>query len=187
MKFDRAMTTNTHLSETIRTERLTLRRPRPSDAAAVFNYASDPDVTLHMDWTRHTDIAQSRGFLEYCQAGWADGREATWGITLGNDDRLVGVIAVRPDGHKADFGYALTRAYWGRGIATEAARAVIAEAFRLPGIVRVWATCSVENVGSRRVLEKAGLVREGILRAWCVRPQKGGAIEDSCCYSMVRR
>ena len=180
------MTRETRLPEIIRTDRLTLRRPRLSDLDAIFAYASDPDVTFHMDWSTHTNIAQSRAFLEYCDAAWADGSEATWAITLGDDDRLIGVIAVRPRGHKADFGYALVREYWGRGIATEAARAVVDEVFRLPGVMRVWATCSLENAGSRRVLEKAGLEQEGVLRAWCVRPQKGGAIEDAYSYSMVR-
>ncbi|HTE46522.1 MAG TPA: GNAT family N-acetyltransferase [Gemmatimonadaceae bacterium] len=181
------MTNETGLSESIRTERLTLRRPRATDAEAVFRYASDPDVTDHMDWARHTDISQSRAFLEYCDDEWVAGREATWAITLGESDQMVGVISVRPAGHKAAFGYALSREFWGRGIATEAARAVIAEAFRLHGIIRVWATCAVDNVRSRRVLEKAGLEREGIIRAWCARPQRGGAIEDSCFYSVIRR
>jgi ribosomal-protein-alanine N-acetyltransferase len=179
------MNLDTRLPETIRTNRLTLRRPRPSDADAVFAYASDPEVTRHMDWPTHTDIAQSRAFLDYCDAAWTDDSEAVWAITL-DDDRLAGVIAVRPSGHKADFGYALAQAYWGRGISTEAARAVVDEVFRLPRIKRIWATCSIENVGSRRVLEKAGLEREGILRNWSMRPQKGGKVEDSYCYSIVR-
>jgi ribosomal-protein-alanine N-acetyltransferase len=181
------MSNSMGLPETNRTERLTLRRPRSSDAAGVFAYASDPDVTLHMDWVMHTDMLQSRAYLDFCDAGWARGYEATWAITLGDDDRLIGVISARPRGHKADFGYALTRAHWGKGIATEASRAVIEELFRLPEIARVWATCSVDNVASRRVLEKSGLQREGILHAWCVRPQKGGVVEDSCCYAIVRR
>lgn len=175
------------LPETIRTARLVLRRPRPSDAEDVFAYASDPVVTLHMDWPTHTDIVQSRAFLEHSEAEWVHGHEALWAITLAGEDRLIGVIAVRPNGHKADFGYALARAHWGRGITTEAARAVIAETFRLPGIVRIWATCSIENIGSQRVLEKAGLEREGILRAWNARPQKGGVLEDAYCYSIIRR
>lgn len=181
-----SMIRETCLPEIIRTDRLILRRPRASDAEAVYAYAADPEVTFHMDWPTHTDIARSRVFLEYCDAAWADGSEATWAITLTDDDRMAGVIAARPRGHKADFGYALSRAYWGRGLATEAARAVINEAFRLPGMARVWATCSLENIGSRRVLEKAGLEREGVLRAWCVRPQKAGIVEDSYCYSIVR-
>lgn len=181
------MTTEHRLPERIRTDRLTLRPPRASDADDVFRYASDPEVTLHMDWPTQTDLAQSHAFLEQCAAGWRDGSEATWAITLGSDDRLVGVIGLRPGGHRADFGYALARGHWGRGIATEAARAIVEAAFSLPNVVRVWATCSIEKVGSQRVLEKAGLQREGVLRAWCVRPQKGGAIEDAYSYSIVRR
>ena len=152
----------------------------------MFAYASDPEVTLHMDWRRHTNIAHTRAFLEYCDAGWRDGSEATWAITMRGDDRMLGAIGIRPNGHKADFGYVLGRPYWGRGIATEASRAVVDAAFALPGMTRVWATCSVDNLGSARVLEKSGLEREGILRSWCVRPQQGGRAGDSYCYAVVR-
>src|ERR1700733_15164895 len=102
------MNLETPLPETIHTDRLTLRRPRPSDVDGVFAYASDPEVTLHMDWPTHTDIEQSRAFLEYCAAASSDGSESIWAITL-DDDRLIGVIAARASGHKADFGYALAR------------------------------------------------------------------------------
>ena len=177
------------LSEIIRTVRLVLRRPRASDAdAAILRLCVGPRRDpLHMDWPTHTDPAQSLVFLAYCDAAWADGSELTWAITLADNDEMIGVIGIRPDGHKADVGYALARAYWGRGIVTEAARAVVEGAFRVPGIVRVWATCSVDNIGSQRVLEKAGLEREATLRRWCVRPQKQGAIEDAYCYSAIRR
>lgn len=180
------MTSATGLPDLLHTERLVLRRPRATDAEAVFAYASDPDVTLHMDWPRHTDIAHARAFLEYCDAGWNDGSEATWAITIRGNDEMIGAIGIRPHGHKADFGYVLSRAHWGRGIATEASLTVIDSAFSLSGMSRVWATCSVENERSARVLEKAGLTREGILRNWYVRPQKGGRVEDSYCYAIVR-
>jgi ribosomal-protein-alanine N-acetyltransferase len=176
----------TGLPHLLETKRLVLRRPRAEDADAVFAYASDPDVTLHMDWTRHTTVAHSRAYLEYCDAVWRDGSEATWAITLRGDDRMLGAIGIRPGGHKADFGYVLARASWGQGFATEASRAVIDAAFALPGMSRIWATCSVDNARSARVLEKAGLAREGILKNWCVRPQKGGRVEDSYCYAVVR-
>jgi [ribosomal protein S5]-alanine N-acetyltransferase len=174
------------LPELIHTDRLVLRRPRTSDVDAVFEYASDFEVSLHMDWARHTDIAQSHAFIDYCDASWGDGSDATWAITLRGDDRMVGAVGVRLEGHKADLGYVLSHAHWGRGIATEASRAVIDAAFALPGISRVWATCSVTNARSARVLEKAGLEREGILRNWCVRPQNDGRVQDAYCYAIVR-
>jgi RimJ/RimL family protein N-acetyltransferase len=180
------MTSATDLPELLRTERLALRRPRATDAEAVFAYASDPDVTLHMDWARHTDIAQSRAFLDYCDEGWRTGSEATWAITLAGADRMIGAVGIRPRRHKADFGYVLAREHWGQGIATEASLAVIAAAFALAGMSRVWATCSVGNERSARVLEKAGLEREGILRNWCLRPQQGGRVEDAYCYAIAK-
>ncbi|WP_193614330.1 GNAT family N-acetyltransferase [Nocardioides lijunqiniae] len=57
----------------------------------------------------------------------------------------------------AELGYRLRRTAWGRGYATEGARALVAHAFGTVGLDRVWATTMVANDGSRRVLEKAGL------------------------------
>jgi [ribosomal protein S5]-alanine N-acetyltransferase len=152
----------------------------------VFAYASDPQVTLHMDWPTHPDIAQTREFLAARISGSDNSDEVGWAVTLRSDGAMIGAIGIRPHGHKADFGYVMARRYWGQGFATEAARAVIAEAFKIPEIQRVWATCSIENQASRRVLEKAGLELEGILHAWNVRPQKGGIAEDAYCYAIVR-
>jgi [ribosomal protein S5]-alanine N-acetyltransferase len=62
-----------------------------------------------------------------------------------------------------ELGYALARAYWGRGFATEAGTAVVAWALERPEIHRVWAVCDAENVASARMLEKLGMRREGPL------------------------
>jgi RimJ/RimL family protein N-acetyltransferase len=88
--------------------------------------------------------------------------------------------------HTADVGYLLDRHHWGNGYATEAARAVVAWAFSVPAIRRVWATCDTANVASARVLEKAGLEREGTLRQAIVRPNLGNEPRDAFIYARVR-
>jgi len=62
----------------------------------------------------------------------------------------------------AMIGYAIGRAWWGRGIATEAARAAMAWAIEAFDLVRVWASTELGNVRSQRVLEKLGMRREGV-------------------------
>jgi RimJ/RimL family protein N-acetyltransferase len=91
-------------------------------------------------------------------------------ITLKPDDRPIGSVGCRRRGHAVDLGYVLSRNHWRRGYATEAAQAVFKLAAGLEGVYRVWATCDVENTASARVLEKIGMVREGILRRWAFRP-----------------
>jgi RimJ/RimL family protein N-acetyltransferase len=168
------------------TRRLRLRRPRPDDDEAVFAYASDPVVTRLMDWPTHARVETSRRFLEFCADGWAAGTEFTWLVTLRPDDRALGAIACRPKGDAIEFGYVLHRAAHGRGLATEAARAVVGWLWCLPHVGRIEATCDVENAASARVLEKAGLALERVLPAYGARPNLGPEPRDAFLYAWVR-
>lgn len=85
-------------------------------------------------------------------------------------DPVIGGISLRLRAADADFGYVINSRYWGRGFATEAATAVVSWAMSVPGIARIWATCDAENHRSMRVLEKLGLVREGLLPGGTLRP-----------------
>ena len=172
--------------EQLRTARLLLRTPQLSDAEAIFaNYATDPKVTRYLVWRPHADLAQTRTFLESRLKGWETGQALAWAITLPPDDRCIGMIDLRLGTGKADIGYVLSRAYWGRGLMTEAVRAVVDTAFRLPDIYRVWAVCDVDNVASARVLEKAGMEFEGILRRWVLHPGVNPVPRDCRCYAKV--
>jgi [ribosomal protein S5]-alanine N-acetyltransferase len=171
----------------IETERLVLRPPRVDDAEAIFNsYATDEEVTRYLVWKPHTSIAETKEFLSRVAAFLEDGSRLTWALTLHDDDTLRGMIELRPQGHKADVGYVLARPFWGRGYVTEALRAVLDYAFQNPGMYRVWAVCDAENVASARVMEKAGMSFEGILRRYQIRPQIGPAPRDVRCHSRVR-
>jgi RimJ/RimL family protein N-acetyltransferase len=173
--------------ELIRTERLVLRRPVERDAAAIFDgYAQDLDVVRYLVWRPHRTVDDTHEYLRYVQHGWMTGTELTWALTFPDRDRLIGMIAIRPAGHKPDLGYVLARAYWGRGLMTEAGRAIIELAFSDPRVHRVWAVCDVDNHASARVLEKLGMTREGVLRRWIVHPNISDAPRDSLCYSRIR-
>ena len=83
----------------------------------------------------------------------------------------------------AEIGYWLGEAYWGRGIATEAVRAVTAHAFREHGLRRLFAVPFAWNGASARVLEKAGYTLEGRMRQSAV---KDGEVVDQLLYAAVR-
>lgn len=172
--------------ETIETPRLRLRRPRADDDAAVFAYASDPLVTRLMDWPTHVALGTSRRFLEFCETGWATGTEFTWVLTLPPSDRAIGAIAIRPKGRGAELGYVLHRDVHGRGLATEASRAVVGWLRSVPEVERIEATCDVENGGSARVLGKAGLARERLLPAYGARPNLGPGPRDAFLFAWTR-
>jgi ribosomal-protein-alanine N-acetyltransferase len=172
--------------EIFTTARLVLRRPVFSDAADMYEYASDPEVTRYMTWRTHTDIRASVAFLETCAPSWESGQEFCWVVTVKPADRAVGAIACRVRGHAVDFGYALNRKVWGHGYATEAARTVVAWAMSLPSVYRVWAHCDTENRASVRVLEKTGLVLEGTLRRSMIRPNLSEKPRDIFVYAKVQ-
>ena len=174
-------------SPLIHTERLTLRAPRMDDAAAIFDsYARDPEVTRYLVWTPHRSVAETEEYLRRVTAVEGGDTQYHWAVTERGDDAARGMIALRRNGHKADFGYVLAREWWGRGYTTEALRAVLAFAFTLPGLYRVWAVCDAENVASARVMEKAGLQFEGVLRRHTVHPNIGPEPRDMRCYALTR-
>ena len=171
----------------IDTARLVLRRPVLADAPAIFEgYAQDPDVVRYLMWRPHTSIRDTTEYLARCVAGNNAGDDLTWALTLKGDDRLIGMFALRPHGFKADLGYVLARLYWGRGLVTEAGRAIVDLAFSDPAVHRVWAVCDVDNKASARVLEKLGMTLEGVLRRWIVHPNVSEEPRDSLCYARVR-
>jgi RimJ/RimL family protein N-acetyltransferase len=142
--------------ESIATARLVLRRGKPADADAVYEYGSDPDVARYMDWRAHASAADATAILEDAARRWDSGEEYSWASTAKPDDRRIGSVSCRVRGHSVDLGYVLSRDYWGRGYATEATRAIVEWVRSLEGVYRLWATCDVENTASARVLERSG-------------------------------
>jgi RimJ/RimL family protein N-acetyltransferase len=168
------------------TKRLHLRRPTLADAADVFEYASDPEVTRHLAFPTHRSLEASEGFIRSLPAPGPGNERYAWAITLAGSDRLIGVVEIRIRATRADMGYVLARRWWGHGYMTEAVKPVVEWAREQESIHRVWATCDVENRASARVLEKVGMLREGVLRRWEVNPNIGDVARDHYCYSIVR-
>jgi RimJ/RimL family protein N-acetyltransferase len=175
------------LPDVIETPRLVLRPPTLADAPAIYQaYARDPEVTRYMEWRPHESVADTEAFLRAHLPRRPAGEESSWVLTLKEDGRLVGMIALHPNSYRVGFGYVLGRAYWGRGLMTEAARTLVELTLAQPEVFRVWAVCDVENLASARVLEKAGLTREGILRRWALHPNISDEPRDSFCYAKVK-
>lgn len=175
-----------HPPEIIDLPRLRLRRPLVSDVDAMYEYGSDPEVARYADWPVRTSKDGMEDSVARRAQQWEAGTDYYWVITL-LEDRAIGGISCCVEGDAAEIGFLLHRRHWGKGFATEAARAVLATALSLPGIRRVWATCDTENAASIRVLEKIGMKREGILQAWAIRPNLAPGIRrDAFSYVCVQ-
>lgn len=167
----------------LRGPRLGLRPPTPDDGAPLFTaYAADPEVTRFLGWRPHRDPAQTTAFLATCRRDQAMGRRLCWVLELG--DRVIGMADVRLNGEIAGLGYVLARPAWGHGYATEALAAVIPALFAHTPVHALWALCDAENAASARVLEKAGLVRQGLLRRYRVCPNLGPQPRDTYSYAI---
>jgi len=146
-------------------------------------YAQDPDVTRYVSWRSHRSIHETEEFLRSCLSAWTEQKSFPWVIVKKSDNQLVGMVGARVENHRWELGYVLARPHWGKGYMTEVVKAVIDWAFQQPEIYRVWAVCDVDNLASSRVMEKAGMTREGVLRRWSVHPNMSPEPRDSYCYS----
>ncbi len=171
---------------TLITNRLILRRLLLSDAEAVFEYGSNPEVTRYMIWRNHTAIQDAVAFLEQCICSWNTGKEFCWAITVKPEDQAVGTISCRIEQSEADFGYVLNRKCWGQGYATEAVHSVMSWLMNLPDVDRIWASCDIDNQASARVLEKSSLQYEKTVPRAMIRPNLASTPRDTLVFSRER-
>ncbi len=147
--------------ERIETARLWLSRPESRDAEQIFRrYASDPDVTRFLGWTRHRSLADTRAFLAFSAQEWERWPAGPYVIWSRGDGQLLGSTGFgfeTPD--DAVTGYVLAKDAWGYGYATEALAAIVTVA-RSVGVKRLKALCHPQHRVSSRVLEKGGFVRD---------------------------
>jgi [ribosomal protein S5]-alanine N-acetyltransferase len=169
----------------LQTARLTSRPVSIADAPAIFSaYGADPLVARYMTWQVNRDVSDVERFLAAMAPLMAQGNRQVLALAERADrDRLIGVFEARFEAHRMDVGYVLGRTHWGRGLMTEALSAVVALARATSRIRRVWAVCDVDNHASARVMEKAGLVFEGVLRRWAMHPNIADVPRDCSCYA----
>jgi ribosomal-protein-alanine N-acetyltransferase len=177
----------TNPPETIETKRLRLRKPALQDAEDIFRkYSQDPEVTKYLTWRPNRSVQETRDFLGACLRAWDEGKSFHWVIERKTDHELLGMITARVDEQKWELGYALARSYWGKGYMTEVLKKLVDWALKQEKIYRVWCVCDVDNLASARVMEKAGMKREGILRRWSMHPTISDEPRDSYCYSRTK-
>jgi RimJ/RimL family protein N-acetyltransferase len=119
----------------------------------------DPEVMRYLNGGRPTplepDADTKAGFL--MPRGPDDG---LWVVVELQTGAFLGWVSLRPQGEAGDLGYRFSRDVWGQGYATEAASAVVADAFRRLGLSRIMAQTMAVNLASRRVMERLGMRHE---------------------------
>jgi [ribosomal protein S5]-alanine N-acetyltransferase len=173
----------------LQTDRLHLRRARVGDAAVLLhNYTGDPECSRFLQRRPHRDMAQTEAMLDrWCNSAWySPDAPFSWVISTREKDEPIGVFVVIPEGHKTEFHYGICKRLWGQGLAVEAGAAALTELWRSDSTQRIWTVCDVDNIGSRRVLEKLRLTMEGTLKKWLVLSAYGAEARDCLVFATTR-
>jgi len=156
--------------DSIRTKRLHLRRPTHDDVDGIYAYASDPELVKYMAWPRHTDPQDTADFIARAATEWDQNGVGVYLVCEPSTGHVLGSTGLHlATPYRGITGYILVKSVWGQGYATEACRAMVDLARQLE-LQRIDADCHLEHVASARVLEKSGLLFEGIARAFLVFP-----------------
>jgi [ribosomal protein S5]-alanine N-acetyltransferase len=174
--------------ELFRTQRLALRRPQLADAESLFRaYATDAQVTRFLIWQIHESADDTRRFLATCDKQWETNDSYPYVIGLLPDAAdPFGMIHIRPGKHGAEFGYVLARAEQGNGYMPEALTILSDWCLAQPSVHRASAYCDVENLASARVMMKAGMQFEGLLRRYNVHPNVSPEPRDVMIFAKVK-
>ncbi|SES18291.1 ribosomal-protein-alanine N-acetyltransferase [Gracilibacillus ureilyticus] len=171
---------------TLETDRLILRKVTMEDVEDMYIYGSDEEVSKYVTWDTHQSLKDTKGFVQFILNQYETGQVAPWGIEYKENRKFIGTIDFitwEPEHNRAEIGYVISKQYWGKGLTAEAAREIIRFGFNSMDLIRIQARCVSENTGSKRVMEKAGMSLEGIMRKGMVIK---GKHRDIKLYSIIK-
>lgn len=169
------------------TEHLVLRPFAPSDARRVQELAGAWEIaetTANIPHPYQDGMAEM--WISSHQQAFAAGESLSLAVTLKSDSSLVGAVGLHfvPANHLAELGYWVGKPFWNQGYCSEAAIEVVRFGFEQMNLNRIQARHMVKNPASGRVMEKAGMKFEGILRQSLFR---WGKFEDVAMYSILKK
>lgn len=152
----------------LETPRLSLRRiPRDAGEVAFHTWLSDPEVTKYLSYPTYTSVAQADERMRIWNDNYSNPDFYLWAIYRKEDDALMGTISFEPHNAlavpAANIGYCIGKAFWGQGYMSEAVQEIMRFAFVELGLPIIHIGHHINNVGSARVIAKAGLSFQGAL------------------------
>ena len=148
-----------HGSAELWTEHLMLRRYRPEDAEQLHQQlGTDPEMDKYSGWNPYETPEMTQDTVRRFIDSYNNEHSYSWVMDKNGDDVVVGTIgAYDYNNGQIEVGFSVGRGWQGRGLATEALRTILTYLTKNEGISIVTAWCAAENIGSRKVLEKAGM------------------------------
>lgn len=171
---------------TLITPRLRLRPVVPEDVPALFAVFGDPDVCRYWSRPPLLTIEDAAHLQQEIVEHFTRRTLFQWAVAEQSSETLVGtctLAALSAEHRRAEIGFALRRASWGRGYLREVMPALLAFAFDTLGLHRIEADVDPRNTRSIRALEREGFQREGYLRE---RYHMAGEIQDAALYGLLR-
>jgi ribosomal-protein-alanine N-acetyltransferase len=140
-----------------------------SDSQSLFKIWSDPEVTKFLNIDRFTDENQAKDMIKLLDEFSLDNKAIRFSIIEMKSNEIIGSCGFNSldfENEKAEIGYDIARAFWGRGYASEAISALLDYAFSTLKLNRIEAKVEPENVNSVKVLQKLNFMFEGTLRRY---------------------
>lgn len=170
----------------ITTPRVVLRWISENDIDSLFEVFSDPKVMRYWSSGPLANREAAAGMHREIAEGNHNNTMFKWGLALRESDKIIGTATLfnlSLSNGRAEIGYAMGSAHWGKGFMNEALRALVAHAFQQMNLRRLEADVDPRNGASIRTLERLGFQREGFLRErWHVE----GEIQDAFFYGLLR-
>lgn len=164
------------------TEKVSLRQLTSEDLDHFYKWASDPDVAKSMTWEAYTSRAEATTFLKEVVENHPQFKAiCVDGIPVGSITLTQGK---NNSSCKAELGYVLAKEYWGKGITSVAVKQAIQMGFANLEIQRIEALVDPDNIASQRVLIKAGMSCEGLLKNYTIFKN---TIRDRYIYSIIKQ
>ena len=171
----------------ITTPRLVLRWVSEDDVDSLYEVFSDPQVMRYWSFGPLANREAAAEMQREIAAGNESETMLKWGLALRESNTLIGTVTIfnlSLDNGRAEIGYGMARAQWGKGYMNEALQALLSHAFEVMQLRRLEADVDPRNSASIRTLERLGFQREGFLRErWHV----DGEIQDAFFYGLLRR
>ncbi|MFL1675080.1 GNAT family protein [Paenibacillus thiaminolyticus] len=170
----------------LHTERLHLRKMKVSDSSSLFKIWSDPEVTKFMNINCFTDENEAKDMIKLLDELSQDNKAIRFSIIEIESNEIIGSCGYNSidfENAKAEIGYDIARAFWGRGYASEAICSLLDYAFSSLKLNRIEAKVEPENVKSVKVLQKLNFTFEGTLRQY---EKVNGKFNDLNMYSKLR-
>lgn len=181
------LTINFHPFQNLETERLLLRRIDVNDADAVLELRGNPETMKYIPRPLAKNREDALEHIAMIEAKIESNEGINWGITLKNNPKLIGIIGhyrIRPQDYRSEIGYMLLPDFHGKGIISEAIKAVVNYGFKEMKLHSIEAILDPDNLGSEKVLQKNGFVKEAHLKE---NEYYEGRFLDTVIYSLLNK